>query len=91
MFLKDPQALLDYRVDWGAALGPDAQIAASNWGVRPDEPGGLIVSSSGLAGAVASVRLGGGIAGHVYVVGNRVTLSDGVIDERSLTVRVEDR
>jgi hypothetical protein len=39
----------------------------------------------------AAVTLAGGIAGHVYRVTNRVTLSDGQIDERSMTVRVEER
>jgi hypothetical protein len=91
MFLKDPQALLEYRVDWGAALEPGAQIVQSSWDVRPNEPGGLIVSDAGLSGAVATVRLGLGVPGHVYVVGNRVVLPDGTADERSLTVRVEDR
>jgi hypothetical protein len=91
MFLKDPDALLDYRVDWGAALGAGAQIAASNWTVAPVEIGGLAVATSSVSGLVASVRLGGGVPGHVYVVGNRVTLANGMIDERSLTIRVENR
>ncbi len=91
MFLKDPQASLDYRVDWAAALGPGAVISTSNWAVRPVEAGGVAVSDFGLVGLVASARLGGGVPGHVYVVGNRVTLADGTSDERSLTIRVEDR
>jgi hypothetical protein len=91
MFLKDPDALLDYAVDWGAALGVGTSIAASDWAVRPDEPGGLSVMRADLAGAVASVRLAGGVPGHVYAVGNLVTLADGTADERSLTIRVEDR
>jgi hypothetical protein len=91
MFLKDPEALLEYRVDWGAALGPSAEIATSNWEVRPAEAGGVSVTGTGLAGLIASARLGGGVPGHVYVVGNRILLADGTSDERSLTIRVEDR
>ena len=91
MFLKDPNAALDYRVDWAAALGPGAGILASSWAVTPNEAGGVSVSDAGLAGLVASARLQGGIPGHVYVVGNRVTLADGTSDERSLTMRVENR
>lgn len=91
MFLKDPQASLDYRVDWAAALGSGATISASSWTVRPAEASGITVSTEGLQGLVATARLGGGVPGHVYVVGNRVTLSDGTSDERSLTIRVEDR
>lgn len=91
MFLKDPHALLDYRVDWAAALGPGAVISASNWAVTPAEAGGVTISDEVLGGLVASARLQGGIPGHVYVVGNRVTLADGTSDERSLTMRVENR
>ena len=39
----------------------------------------------------ATVTLAGGVAGHVYRVTNRVTMSDGQIDERSVTVRAEER
>jgi hypothetical protein len=91
MFLKDPQAVLEYRVDWGSALGPGAEISASSWRVQPEEAGGVSVASAGLDGPVATARLGGGVAGHVYVVGNLVLLADGTSDERSLTIRVEDR
>ncbi|WP_443028026.1 phage fiber-tail adaptor protein [Sphingopyxis sp. Root1497] len=38
-----------------------------------------------------AATLDGGEAGGVYRVTNRVTLSDGQIDERSLTLRVEER
>jgi hypothetical protein len=91
MFLKDPQAVLEYRVDWVAALGSGAEISASSWSVQPDEAGGVSVVSAGLEGPITTARLGGGMPGHVYVVGNRVLLADGTSDERSLTIRVEDR
>lgn len=91
MFLKDPDALLDYRVDWSASLGGGVQITASSWTVAPIEAGGLSVATTSVTGPVAAARLGGGIPGHVYVVGNRVTLADGMSDERSLTIRVENR
>ena len=35
--------------------------------------------------------LAGGVAGHVYRISNRVTMSDGQVDERSMTLRVEER
>lgn len=39
----------------------------------------------------SSARLAGGIVGRLYRLTNRVTLSDGQMDERSVTIRVEER
>ena len=91
MFLKDPGAVLDYQVDWAAAISGGQSVVDSSWSVSPVESGGLQVLDSSLGGAVARVRLGGGIAGHVYEVRNRAGFSDQTVDERSLTLRVEDR
>lgn len=91
MFLKDPDAVIDYRIDWSAAIGAGGTLQSSQWVVQPVEAGGVAVQSSAIAGQVATVRLGGGLPGHVYTVGNRVSLVDGSIDERSLTLRVENR
>lgn len=91
MFLKDAQAEVDYRVDWAAAVGVGSEIVASVWTVLPEEAGGLAVVADWKNGATARVRLGGGVPGHVYHVGNRVTLADASVDERSLAIRVEER
>lgn len=91
MFLKDADAEIAYRVDWSAAIAADEAISASGWSVYPVEAGGLDVLRSSLDGAEALVWLGGGVPGHVYRVGNRVTFADGAVDERSLAIRVEER
>jgi hypothetical protein len=91
MFLKDEDATLDYCVDWSAALAGDVTIVASEWAVSPQEAGGVSVVDDGVDGAAARAWLGGGAAGHVYLVRNRVQFSDGCTDERSLTLRVEGR
>lgn len=91
MFLKDPDAVLEYAVDWAAALGGGVTLVASDWRVEPVEAGGVDVVSGQIAGEAAVARLGGGLAGHVYRLENRVTLSDGTMDERSLLLRVEER
>lgn len=91
LFLKDPESELDYRVDWSSAITGDVALAASEWRVEPVEPGGVAVASQAIAGREALVRLRGGQVGHGYRVGNRVRFSDGTSDERSLTLRVEER
>lgn len=89
--LKDPDAVLDYMIDWGAEyLGADV-LTASAWSVTPDEPGGLAVMLGAFDERAASVKASGGIAGHVYRIVNRVELISGRVDSRSIIVRVEKR
>lgn len=89
-YLKDPQARVDYAIDWAPYL--DGQtIAASLWTIVPDEAGGVAIDEASFAPGRAAARLSGGIAGHIYSISNRVTLSDGSSDERSLMLRVEER
>ncbi len=91
LFLKDPDAVLDYRMDWTDALAEGVALSTSTWSVSPAIAGGLEVRESALDGGVTVVHLAGGVAGHVYRVSNEVTMSDGNIDGRSLVVRVEER
>jgi hypothetical protein len=89
-YLKDPQSRVDYAIDWSGYL--DGQtIAASEWTVSPAETGGIAVEEASFGLDRSAARLAGGLVGRIYDVVNRVTLSDGSVDERSLTLRVEDR
>ena len=89
--VKDPGARIDFEFDWSTAY-PDGQaVTASDWTVAPDEPGGVIVAGAAYDLVQTTATLASGIAGHVYRVTNRATMSDGQIDERSMTVRVEER
>lgn len=91
LMVKDPDSRIDFEFDWGAAY-PDGQaVVASQWTVMPDDAGGIVVAGTAHDLMQATATLEGGIAGHVYRVTNRVTLSDGQIDERSMTMRVEER
>jgi hypothetical protein len=91
VIVKDPQARFEHGIDWSAAHPDPAMVAASSWTVEPLTAGGLVVVASAFDLARTSVSLGGGVVGTAYRVANRVTLSDGQIDERSVTVRVEQR
>ena len=91
MIVKDPDSRIDFEFDWAIAY-PDGQaITTSAWTIVPVEAGGLAVAGAAHDLMRSTVTLSGGIAGHVYRTTNRVTLSDGQIDERSMTARVEER
>lgn len=89
--LKDPRARVDYQIDWGSSYLDGRTIAASQWTVSPDETGGIEVDEDSFDLQRTTVTVTGGVPGHLYRVGNRVTLSDGRSDERSLSLRVEQR
>ena len=91
LFVKDPDSRIDYRFDWGAAYLGANMLVASSWSVTPAMAGGLAVISDGHDGLSATVTIDGGQPGAIYALTNRVTLSNGEIDERSVTVRVEPR
>ena len=89
-YLKDPDAIVDYAIDWAPYLD-GRTIVASGWSVAPAETGGIAVVEAGFDGARSAARLSGGIVGHSYSLANRVTLSDGSGDDRSIVLRVEQR
>lgn len=91
MFLKDPGSTLDYRVDWEAVCAAGASVVASEWVVQPAHADGVQIAGQGFAAREATVRLSGGVAGMLYRVVNRVTFSDGLVDERAVSIRVEER
>ena len=91
LILKDPGASLDYAIDWGPEYLDDDQIGSSSWTTSPIVSGGLAILSSSHDGRVATVKINGGIAGHVYQLTNIVSTILGRADQRSLTIRVEEQ
>lgn len=86
MFAKDPEAVLDYAVDWSRWLAGD-EIVTSEWTV----PSGLTKVSDSKTTTKATVWLSGGTVGQSYTVTNRITTTGGRTEERSFTIRVEER
>jgi hypothetical protein len=89
--LKDPAAVLDYTVDWGAEYLSGDALADSLWLVSPDEPGGAAIEGSHFDLLLATVQVSGGLPGKIYRVTNQVTTASGREDSRSIILRVEKR
>ena len=85
-YTKDPDAKLDYSVDWTSWLNTGATVDSVTWLV----PSGLTNESESLSGAVATVILSGGTAGQQYQITCRVTDSAGLIDDRSFMIRCKN-
>lgn len=86
---KDPDAVLDYSVDWASWLGADT-LSTSTWVISgPDSL--LVEDSSGKSSTATTVWLSGGTLYRQYTVTNRVTTTEGRTDDRSITVDLVDR
>jgi hypothetical protein len=91
LLLKDPEAALDYAVDWGAEYLSGEFLLESSWEVVPVEAGGLTIAGSSFDGKLATVTASGGVTGHLYQLTNLVVLASGRSDRRSIVLRVEKR
>ena len=85
---KDPQANKDYGLDWSALLAEGETLSQSEWAV---EPAGLVVGAGSIVGNVCVVWLSGGTDGTAYKVTNTITTSRGLIDERTVTIKVKEQ
>lgn len=84
-FTKDPNAVLDYTLDWSDWLETDT-IAASTWVVDA----GLTKASDSFTPTSTTVWLSGGTAGRVYEALNRIVTAGGRTADRVLIIRVLD-
>lgn len=82
---KDPSDVLDYQINWAAALETDT-IASSVW----TAPSGFTVNSSTFNSTTTTVWLAGGTAG-IHSITNRITTAGGRTIERSVELPVEER
>lgn len=83
---KDPDAVLDYSIEWAKWLGRD-RISSSAW----DVPTGLTKVSESNTKLVASVWISGGTVGTTYTVRNRIVTVGGRTEDRSIAVTVGER
>ena len=91
LLLKDPEATLDYSVDWGADYLSGDVLTASSWTVNPAEAGGVSIVSSRFDLLQSTVEVRGGVAGRLYRLTNHVETAEGRQDSRSIMLRVEKR
>jgi hypothetical protein len=85
-FIKDPDAVLDYQIDWSDYLDDDT-ITTSTWTV----PEGIIKDSDTKSDAVATVWLSGGTDGVSYSLVNHIVTDAGREDDRTIVVMIQEK
>jgi len=86
-FVKDPAATLDYTLDWSRWLDTDT-IASSQFTATPNT---ITIANQTNTTTDCTVWLSGGQMGTEYTITNTITTAAGRIDERSFTVRIQNR
>ena len=86
-FPKDPDAVLDYSVDWSSWLTGSETITASSWTV----PDGITKDSDSFSDDATMVWLSGGTAKNKYSLINHITTSAGREEDRTITIHVGER
>jgi len=87
IFIKDPDAVLDYAFDWNTWLASGETISSR---VVTADTGLTKVSDSESSGIVTA-WLSGGTAGTSYNVACKIETSDSRTEERSITILVQER
>ena len=89
IFIKDPDAVLDYAFDWSSWLDAGAGEAISSHTIDADT--GITVDSSAEAAGVVTVWLSGGTHGTDYAVRCEIVTDDSRTDERTMIIKVQER
>lgn len=87
VYMKDPEAVLDYVFDWTGWLADGETIQSRTVTAEA----GITKDSDSHADGVVTVWLSGGTVETTYRVECKVTTSAGRTDERSIFVRVRER
>lgn len=85
-FQKDPDAVLDYAIDWSRWLGDDV-ISSVTWTV----PAGIIRQTDVFSSALAVIWLSGGTAGTSYSIVCHITTPAGRQEDRTIKIAVVER
>lgn len=99
VFTKDPDAHLDYQLDWSRWLiGDDDTISGSQWLIEDIDGGtcAMLIDTApsflpSFTSTTATCWLLSGTSGHRYRLTNRITTAAGRIDDRSVTVNCSGR
>ena len=86
IFLKDPNEVLDYTIDWEEWLDSDT-ISTSNWTVAT----GITQDSASNTATTATIWLSGGTASIRYTATNRIVTAAGRTADRTIYLDILDR
>ena len=97
---KDPDAILDYSIQWSSWLSTGDSIVSSVWSISASIPmrensladiNPIVIDNSFLTDSLSTVWVSAGTVGFKYLLTNRVTTNDGRTDDRHIVLQVIER
>lgn len=85
-FIKDPDAILDYALNWTKWLEGDT-ISTGVWTVDP----GITIASQSVSGGIVTMFLQGGTDATTYNARCRITTTGGRTDDRTIQIQVKEK
>lgn len=85
-FVKDPDAILDYAIDWTSWLNDDT-ISTVTWTV----PSGITKTAQSNNASVSTIWLSGGTSGVEYSVTCRIVTAGARTDERTIKIYLKQK
>ena len=88
--VKDPDARLDYSVDWGPFLAsvPGDSIFSAEWVDAGDSL--LTIEDEGVVGNYHACFISGGALGTTYRITSRITTTEGRVQDQSFALLIEE-
>jgi len=86
---KDPEAVLDYTIDWSPWLKTGDFITASSWNITP--PGALSEVLSSFSNTTTTIWLEDGDRNRIYYATCHIVTNDGREDDRTIKFTMRDK
>lgn len=86
-YIKDPDAILDYSINWSSWLVTGDTITTSTWTAED----GITIDDDSNTTTATTVWLSGGTVGESYSVTNHIVTEDGREDDRTITILVREQ
>lgn len=86
-FIQDPDALLDYAVDWSDYLATGDFIVSAETSAQS----GITIASQSFTSAIHTIFLEGGTEGEEYEITSRIFTNGGRRDDRTFLIIIEEK
>ena len=90
-FLKDPEEVLDFQLDWSPRLTVGDTIAISEWIMPPPTAGDIVKDKDMSTASTTTVWLSGGTLNKKYSLINRVVTIGGRTMDQTCVMKIKTR